>query len=351
VLSVSMLFELEKEQQMELTSQYTSTSVGTLSQDARAEPVQSALAQPGQPRMFAESDTAFRFAVGRDDQQHYATADGAHSREKRGAVLGACAKSEFRECRGGEALKDGASSYMKFDQFENKETRGEEGRGTCDGIVHEAMRRLDLNSGGTDLPSAVTHMSSEINGGRRTANQVMDRILVYQDNPERLGLRNYRQTSRRVWNPSSGATRDERINGLIHNMGTSPGIPPGGFAYIGVRVQREGEAARQYGHVLLVQRLPQDAHGADRYAIFDPNNGVFTYDNWQHTQAALRGYMDSAYSEDGYNAVPDLVRFYTPGRGMQNQPVAAANHRHDDLSQQGEPPELQNQPYLGHDEL
>lgn len=272
-------------------------------------------------------------------------------REKRGAVLGKCVSPEFRECRGGDALKEGASSYVRFDQFDKKATRGVEGRGTCDGIVHEAMRRIDQGGGLTDLPSAVTHMRSEINGGRATATEILDRIRHFQDNPGSLGLRNYAVSSRAGWNPSGPATQAQRIDDLLHNMGTSPGMPAGGLAYIGISVQRPGEAAQTSGHVLLVQRLFEDARGsASRYAIFDPNNGVFTYDDWQHTETALRGYLDSAYSEDGYSAAPDLVRFY--GGSERGTPAAASHdHLHVRVDTQLEPPELAHRPLPGHDEL
>ncbi len=355
---------------MEFNTQFTSTSTQTMPSETSAGISSSADARPVQPKIFPESDVTHRSATTPHNQsvrpppntnappQHgvgknAASADQTLSREKRGAALGACAKSEFRECRGGEALKDGASSYLAFDQFDKKETRGEEGRGTCDGIIHETMRRIDRSAAGatTDLPSAVTYIRSEINGGATAAQSTLDRIQAFQDRPESLGLNNYHRSTTRQWNPQGGATQEERTDGVIHNMGTSPGMPPGGIAYIGVRVQRPGEAPQSHGHALLVQRLPSDAHGdASRYAIFDPNNGAFTYPDWQHTEAALQNYMHTAFNEDGYNAAPDLLRLYVPNPGHGDPPYTS-HSRHGTGDEMGEPPEVGQRPHLGHDEL
>jgi len=305
---------------MELTSQYTSTSVGTLPQDTRADAVQSALAQRGQPRMFAESDTPLQFAVGRDDQQHYATKDEAQSREERGGVLGACAKSEFRECRGGDALKDGSTSYVKFDQNDRPETQGNEGKGLCEGIVRDAMRRIDRNAGipgGTaDLPTAVRSMITDMKSSHKAdAKQFYNNIESFQDNPTNLGLTNYRLSSTSFFNADGLTPRTGRIDGLMSSMRN---MPPGGLALIHASIQpAEAMEPPINGHALMVQRLPEEAgaHGSSapaRYAIFDPNNGVFTYENQDRMETALRQYMDSAFSEIGDGAAPDSVSFFSP---------------------------------------
>lgn len=362
---------------MELSAQYTgASSMQTTPPETSIDSLLPADGPQVKPRIFPEGNFTGRSAITSYDQsvipprntaerpkrnagERYASTAQPQSREKRGAVLGACAKSEFRECRGGDALKDSSSSYVRFDQFERKKTRGEDGRGTCNGIVREAMRRIDrvIEGTRTDLPSAVTYMSSDMGSGSAQADRtgIYGRIQAFQDNPSSLGLLNYRDSSGMHWNPRGVSAREDRINSLMHSVGNSPGMPPGGLAYIGVRVQRADEAPKPNGHVLLVQRLPSNAHGdasssSGRYAIFDPNNGVFTYEDWQHTEAALRGYLDSAYNEDGYTAVPDTVEFYVPGSGSRAQPFRP-NPYPAPADTQLEPPELARHTYLGHDEL
>lgn len=310
---------------MELTSQYTSTSVGTLPQDTRAHALQSALAQRGQPRMFAESDTPLQFAAGRDDQRHYAAKGDTQSREKRGGVLGACAKSEFRECRGGNALKDGSTSYVNFDQFDRKKTRGDGGRGTCEGIVREAMRRIDRSYAGTgetagpstpDLPSAVTSMIRDMRDARSADNSnIYDNIDRYQNNPGALALLHYQGSTAKDFTRGGDLSVKSRINGLMNSVSS---MPQGGLALIHVGVQRpNAPGSPSAGHAIIVQRFPTTLGGdagasPDRYAIFDPNNGAFTYDSEGAMHTALRNYLETAFAEDGNVVAPDNALFFTP---------------------------------------
>jgi hypothetical protein len=284
---------------------------------------------------YNESDRSRPKADNRD-----ANADETSMREKRGGVLGTCVKSEFREYGGGEALKQGASSYLKFDQNDNEETRGDEGRGTCNGLVLEAMRRIDRSVGGatTDLPSAVGDMRSAIYGSRAAADRrdVLSRIDSYQTNPGNLAFSNYRSGIRVGWNPrSSLETPEQRIDRLIRTIDNNPGMPPGGLAYLGIHINGASTASVNYGHAMLMQRLPDAPNGSERYAIFDPNNGAFTYDSLQATEAALRGYMNSAFNHDGLSAVPDTLQFFAypsrstvssvrPETGVEPPPPAPA---------------------------
>jgi hypothetical protein len=358
----------QKEQHMELITQYTGASMQSVAPDPWVDRVSPKNMPSTQAKIFPEPDVGAPFAMKPDKQPVDAALKGTASprigdgkasphsepaldRETRGAVLGACAKSDFRECRGGDALKAGSSSYIKFDQYDNKRTRGESGRGTCSGIADEAMRRIDQSSGATDLPSAVTYMRSELNGSKSDVSQICDRIQNFQDNPRNLATRYYAVSAEHTWPTHGGATRNERIDGLMDSLCTSPGMDPGNVAYVGVRMQRT-DAAPADGHVLLVQHLPANAQtnpSASRYAVFDPNNGVFTYDDWAHTEAALRGYMDSAYREDGYAAVPEQARFYSPDpeHRRPSPPQRSVANRPDRL----EPKELGLRPPPGHDGL
>ncbi|WP_147408509.1 hypothetical protein [Paraburkholderia fungorum] len=319
---------------MEVSTQYTYASTPAISLGPFAEQSSSAKAPSVQTKMFPEHRFANRSSIATPDQSAIthrsatgssqtgagkvdAKADQTLSREKRGAVLGACAKSDFRECRGGSALEGNASSHVLFDQFDRKETRGDEGRGTCEGIAREAIRRIDRAYGTTTqgLSSAVSSMVTDMDGKTAARDDTYGRIERYQHNPGTLGLSNYRQSSILNLNPDGTSSRVDRINGLIDSTSD---IPLGGLAYIRVGIQSADQMGPETsGHVLLVQHLPRDTQGdgyasPDRYQVFDPNNGVFTYDSLDQMQTSLRSYMDSAYNEDGDIAAPNIVLNFVP---------------------------------------
>ncbi|MDR8398092.1 hypothetical protein NE850_17240 [Paraburkholderia sp. USG1] len=244
-----------------------------------------------------------------------AQADAPLDRQKRGQVLGACAKSKFRECKGGDALEEHSSRHEKFDQFDHDRTKGgKDGKGTCDGIVREAMRRIDHATDGAaepdTLPSAVHNMNNAMASNTAgNPGEIYDRIDQFQTGQTPLPLANYRLSSSVDINPTHDATRNDRINSLIGSMSADNNMPEGGLAYIRMGIQA-GDAMNgpeRYGHVLLAQHLPNN-----HYAIFDPNNGVFTYDNKEKMINALKGYMQTAYNEGGQAVAPDSIRFYTP---------------------------------------
>ncbi len=287
-----------------------------------------------------------------------------HTRMKRGNLLGTCFRSEFRECRGGEALDQTASSHVRFDQFERAQTRGDEGRGTCEGIARETLRRIDRSYTGdgqtSTLPLAVDSMNNDMDRGGDNATSLYHNIDSFQSNPTALGLRHYRQSSELNLNVDGTSPRETRIEGLLDSMGD---IPPGGLAYVRVGIQRtDASGPADSGHVLLIQHLPDDAHGAgnrpaDRYAIFDPNNGVFTYDSLEQMRTGLRGYMNTAYSEDNYAAAPNRVLFFSPpsSRDWGALPETASVPPPNGNNNLLEPPDLLNflRPHLAshHDEL
>ena len=156
------------------------------------------------------------------------------------------------------------------------------------------MRRIDRSVGGatTDLPSAVGDMRSAIYGSRAAADRrdVLSRIDSYQTNPGNLAFSNYRSGIRVGWNPrSSLETSEQRIDRLIRTIDNNPGMPPGGLAYLGIHINGASTASVNYGHAMLMQRLPDARNGSERYAIFDPNNGAFTYDSLQATVSSPTG--------------------------------------------------------------
>lgn len=58
-----------------------------------------------------------------------------------------------------------------------------------------------------------------------------------------------------------------------------------------------------------------------RYIVFDPNNGTFEYETRGAMNAALRNYMDTAYTEIHATVTPDRAIFYNPRRLARERPV------------------------------
>lgn len=235
------------------------------------------------------------------------------SREKRGQVLGACSGSGFRDCRGGDALEEHAATHTKFDQFKHDRTRGgADGKGSCQGIVYEAMRRIDHPTDGASdadsLPSAVQHMNRDMDTlSASNPGGIYDRIDNFQGRNARPPLANYHQSSS-VSFDVGGNSRATRINDLIQSLNTE-NMPAGGLAYIRLGIQSGSAMGPETnGHALLAQRLPD----GNRYTLFDPNNGVFTYNSLADMRASLSGYLQSAFTEDGNSVAPDSAHFYTP---------------------------------------
>ena len=238
--------------------------------------------------------------------------------EEHGGAPDACAKSAFRECRGGEALEANSSSYVQFDQFDHKETAGNDGRGTCDGILREALRRVDRNYGGetSNLRSVVINMRGEMRGemssGRSDRTNIYGRIQAFESKPSSLALSNYRESSDADLNSHGRTSHVDAVDGLVDSVSF---MRRGGLAYINAGIRSaDATGPETSGHALLLQHLPAaDARtGSDQYTIFDPNNGAFTYDSLDKMQGALRDYMNSAYTEDGNVATPNKIQFFSP---------------------------------------
>lgn len=312
---------------MEVSTRYSSASARTMAQDTLADQASAANARPAQPKIFPETKVAGQFATKpndriskRDPGSPYGGAGSAHPNdthagEEQGGALGACAKSAFRECRGGEALEAHSSSYVQFDQFDHRETAGNNGRGTCEGIIREALHRIDRNYGGetSDLRSAVINMRGEMNSGRSDRTGIYGRIKAFESQPRSLALSNYRESSDADLNPHGRTSREDAIDGLTDSLSF---MRRGGLAYISVGIRRaDAMGSQTSGHALLLQHLPPvngSTDSPDRYTIFDPNNGAFTYDSLDQMQSSLRDYMKSAYTEDGNIATPSTVQFFTP---------------------------------------
>jgi len=354
---------------MEVTTQYSSASARTIAPDTLADQAPAVNPPPAQPKIFPEARTSAQFAPELNDglskrdldpigrTSSYVRANLSHPndtlpREEPGVAPGACEKSAFRECRGGEALEANASSYVRFDQFDHKETAGNDGRGTCEGIVREALRRVDRNYGrkASNLRSVATSMRSEMSSGRSDQTNIYGRIQGFQSNPGSLALRNYRESSDADLNPYGRTSHAEATDGLMDSLSF---MSRGGLAYIDIGIRhRDVTGPATSGHALLLQHLPADgrAGSRDRYTIFDPNNGAFTYNSLEKMQSSLRDYMKSAYTEDGDIATPHTIQFFTPpsSRAWASLPQTTSVPGRVDTNTL-EPPELKNHRYGGPD--
>lgn len=249
-----------------------------------------------------------------DAAKRGASADQTLDREKRGQVLGACSGSSFRECRGGEKLDEHAIAHERFDQSDHDRTRiGVDGNGSCQGVVYEAMRRVDRATDGAPAPDSLPTATRNMNRDMDTLSAsndggIYDRIDGFQRGARLPPLANYRQSSSTNFNVDGSSDRSTRIDGLIHSFDGNT-MPEGGLAYVRLGIRHaDSMGAEPYGHALAIQHLP----GGSQYALFDPNNGAFTYSNLQDMQTSLRNYLGIAFSEDGYVVAPDTVNFYTP---------------------------------------
>ncbi|RKF48419.1 hypothetical protein [Paraburkholderia fungorum] len=355
---------------MEVSTQYLSASARTMAQDTLADQVSAANARPAQPKVFPEANVASRFATIPNDRlatwdpgsPGYITSYGGarlahpndtHVEKEHGGATDACAKSAFRECRGGEALEAHSSSYVQFDQFDHRETAGKNGRGTCEGIIREALRRIDRNYGGetSDLRSAVINMRGEMNSGRSDRTGIYGRIKAFESQPRSLALSNYRESSDADLNPHGRTSREDAIDGLTDSLSF---MRSGGLAYISVGIRRaDAMDSQTSGHALLLQHLPPvngSTGSPDRYTIFDPNNGAFTYDSLDQMQSSLRDYMKSAYTEDGNIARPNTVQLFTPPSSREWESLPATTSVPGRVGTNTlEPPEVMHHPHTRSD--
>jgi hypothetical protein len=332
-LSLSCLFTTPKGVAMKLGTEYTSLSSPFMPSATFTDRSLSANGPPAQVTIFPESGAPQSFATTPHDEAvapptratpHPRSQAGertanAGRRDKRGGVLGSCSKSEFRECRGGEALKQGTSIYFRFDQSRHKETRGEDGRGMCEGIVREVMRRIDRTY--NERPrltasSAVITMRDDMRTPATARESgIYDNIATFQDNRHALALRNYAQSRDMMFGANDTLSREDHLHALTTALNA---MPPGGFALVGVRIQTAGAASPgDSGHALLIQRrldqpAPDGSPPKQRYIIFDPNNGAFEYPTPGSMNTALQNYLDTAYSDMGAVVTPDRAIFYDP---------------------------------------
>lgn len=228
------------------------------------------------------------------------------SRRPRGVGSSQCAAdSVFRECRGGDALNETAQSYEKFDQHDYRRTRGEDQMGSAQGVLREAMRRIDRDSkGATDLLSAVRLMADEAASGSHASSDMFDRIDAFQYNRATLGFRRF--TGRAVLRFTDIHSRDNRIVLFMDNL--QGRLQPGEMAYLRLGTHSTAVMnSAERDHALLVQR-----RASGDFVAFDPDNGAFLYRNEADLLHALRSYIDAAFHEEGREVVPASMSIFTP---------------------------------------
>jgi len=235
----------------------------------------------------------------------------------RGPVLSRCAQMrEFRECRGGDALKSKSYSYRTFDQYRYRSEDNIDYRPACEGWVREVMRRID--QGGRAAPPSLYAVVQQIreDATRRadgTAAQMFGRVGAYQRRASSLALGNFQlRLTERI---TPGSERDATINSALNHLGSE--LRERELAFVRLALYRAPAAGAPVstqrpreinGHALLVQRRDRG-----EYAIFDPNNGAFLYQNQRSMREALAAYMNTAFRDPGnaFEAEPQSIEFYS----------------------------------------
>lgn len=236
--------------------------------------------------------------------------EGPGRTKRQGPTFSKCFEGDFRECRGGASLDSSAYSNEKFDQFENSKLRGENGQ--CDGLVREAIRRIDRNTdpagdgSRTTLSTAVHGMA--IDTSNVHADEMYNRIANFQSNPGALGLQSFGRTS--TLTLPSHESRQDRIEDTVATLGS---LSPGSVAIVGMSIVSAANMGRATnGHSIVIQRVQDTPARRGEFAIYDPNNGVFNYQNVDDMQQATRAYLRDAFNEGGMYASPDVIRTYIP---------------------------------------
>jgi hypothetical protein len=255
---------------------------------------------------------------------------GAPSRAPRGPALSRCAgERTFRECRGGEALRSTSRSYRVFDQYRYEHERGIDHRATCEGWVREVMRRIDRS--GEAVPQSLLAIAQQMRNDatRRsdeTASRMFARVGAYQVNASLLALPGLRwRLTERV---PPGTARDSAIKTTLGHLRDDLGERE--VAFLRIALNAAGASGipgsamapdTEYGHALLVQRLPDN-----EYAIFDPNNGAFVYSSFERMREALEEYLKVAFRDPAtaLEAVPDSIEFFGQSRSSQAAPPPQA---------------------------
>ncbi|MDR5819736.1 enterotoxin A family protein [Caballeronia sp. LZ043] len=234
-----------------------------------------------------------------------AATEDAHSRVERGACQGTPSTDIFRERRGGDRLRARAADCVKFDQADYRKKCGYPETGACDGIVLEAMRRVDRSAERPDRT-----LFSEVQGMRLDADadsnspahrDFCEHVDNFQTNAYRLGFSHYTPLVPNNLRARYAAPSD-RLRAMRDDFAL---LQPADMAYLQIGMEAFG-TLQERGHALLVQRGESDS-----WTIFDPNNGAFRYGSRIEMQRSLEGYLDVAFSGTEWRASPVQMQVYS----------------------------------------
>jgi hypothetical protein len=271
------------------------------------------VSQAGASSSAAEADRA---------RSNGAAAEDVQTRVKRGACAGKLANEDiFRERRGGDVLRARAINCVKFDQYDYRKKCGYPDTGACDGIVHEAMRRVDRSAdeSGRNLFSQVERMRNDADADRDSPahKDFCEHVGTYQNNARTLGLTQFTPVTADNLKARYPEAVDRR-RALRENLA---GMQPNDMAYLQLGMEADG-TLQERGHAILVQR------GAnDHWTILDPNNGAFEYERRTDMQRSLEGYMDAAFSETEWRASPVRMQIFSRHAEGHGEPAAVLESR------------------------
>lgn len=268
------------------------------------------------PRTVARQARAQRAEAALGASVRMSSAQTPPSRAERGSTQGKPKDaSPFRERGGGEALRRLAQAYYPFDQADYSARVADGRRGSCEGWVREAARFLDRDT--TVFPSllqAIYRMDNAANTrASGIAHDLFSRVGAFQQSATSLGFRRYSADGAAVMyqsplqgpTPAHGAAtaRVLTVHKMLNDLITR--LRAGDIAHIRLDAGPVAGETQRAGHALLLERMLDN-----RYAVFDPNNGVFIFGNPLSIYDGLRQYIDDAFGTEGRQLAPDQVRFY-----------------------------------------
>ncbi|MFC0695470.1 hypothetical protein [Paraburkholderia humisilvae] len=222
----------------------------------------------------------------------------------------------FRSDRGGDALAERAGSVVRFDQYKYRRSFPDDPNGVCEGLVRDAMRRM----GGTDHPSlaaAVKQIRTALKGGKGDRDRIITSVADFQSQwrtpfrplgYEPIGRVNYAANGNSQRALTSEQIRSDFLRDLharFERMGKRSA------AYLRLDLHRNGapQPNGPAGHAILLE-FTRATRGAEKYTVFDPNNGAFVIAGTAEFDRTLLDYLRSAYTAEGYTLEPANALYF-----------------------------------------
>jgi hypothetical protein len=211
---------------------------------------------------------------------------------------------DFRENRGGNSLFSMANAYEEFDQINLPEKCKKENKiGLCQGLSVEVIKRLNNSSKpGTDLLSIVKNLQSDLKKTGAAKEELLNSIGDKQNKQSLTKFKNHEADPTRKYQ----GDRQKSISALKDDIMR---LEPNDVALL--RIYIKGKDGNP-GHMVVVQRLDNQ-----KYELFDPNNGVFSYFKEDSFLKALDGYFNSAYKEMGEIYPGAFTRYKYSAKSIQ----------------------------------